>query len=52
MALTGNNRRVRAVLTDADGRSPAGGRLDDEIVPLPSVKLVQDKETGEVSEML
>ena len=26
------------------------GRLDDEIVPLPSVKLVQDKQTGEVSE--
>ena len=24
------------------------GRFDDEIVPLPSVKLVQDKETGEV----
>ena len=27
------------------------GRLDDEIVPLPSVKLVQDKETGEISEV-
>ncbi len=26
------------------------GRLDDEIVPLPSVKLVKDKQTGEVSE--
>ena len=26
------------------------GRLDDEIVPLPSVKLVKDKETGEISE--
>ncbi len=26
------------------------GRFDDEIVPLPSVKLVKDKETGEVSE--
>lgn len=26
------------------------GRFDDEIVPLPSVKLVQDRETGEVSE--
>ena len=24
------------------------GRFDDEIVPLPSVKLVQDKETGEI----
>ena len=28
----------------------AAGRLDDEIVPLSAVKLVQDKETGEVSE--
>jgi len=28
----------------------ATGRLDDEIVPLSAVKLVQDKETGEVSE--
>ncbi len=27
------------------------GRLDDEIVPLPSVKLVQDKETEEISEV-
>ncbi|MCY4097148.1 MAG: acetyl-CoA C-acyltransferase, partial [Rhodospirillales bacterium] len=27
------------------------GRLDDEIVPLPSVKLVQDRETGEISEV-
>ncbi len=26
------------------------GRLDDEIVPLPSVKLVKDRATGEVSE--
>ena len=26
------------------------GRLDDEIVPLPSVKLVKDKQTGDVSE--
>ena len=26
------------------------GRLDDEIVPLPSVKLVKDRQTGEVSE--
>jgi acetyl-CoA C-acetyltransferase len=26
------------------------GRFDDEIVPLPSTKLVQDKATGEVSE--
>lgn len=26
------------------------GRLDDEIVPLPSVKLVKDKQTDEVSE--
>ena len=25
-------------------------KFDDEIVPLPSVKLVQDKETGEISE--
>lgn len=28
----------------------AKGRLDDEIVPLSAVKLVQDKETGEISE--
>lgn len=27
------------------------GRFDDEIVPLPSVKLVQDKETKEISEV-
>ncbi|WP_417318439.1 acetyl-CoA C-acyltransferase [Emcibacter sp.] len=27
------------------------GKFDDEIVPLPSVKLVKDKETGEVSEV-
>jgi acetyl-CoA C-acetyltransferase len=26
------------------------GRFDDEIVPLPSVKLVQDKATGEIAE--
>ena len=26
------------------------GRLDDEIVPLPSVKLVKDKQTGDISE--
>ena len=26
------------------------GRLDDEIVPLPSIKLVKDKQTGDVSE--
>ena len=26
------------------------GKFDDEIVPLPSVKLVKDKETGEISE--
>ena len=34
-------------------RTAAGqqaGKFDDEIVPLKSVKLVQDKETGEVSE--
>jgi len=28
----------------------AAGKFDDEIVPLPSVKLVKDKATGEVSE--
>ncbi len=27
------------------------GRFDDEIVPLPSVKLIKDKETGEISEV-
>ena len=27
------------------------GRFDDEIVPLPSTKLVQNKETGEISEI-
>ena len=32
----------------ADGQSQ--GRFDDEIVPLASVKLVQDRETGEISE--
>ncbi len=26
------------------------GRLDDEIVPMPSVKLVKDRESGEISE--
>ena len=34
-------------------RTAAGqqaGKFDDEIVPLPSVKLVKDKETGEISE--
>lgn len=28
----------------------AAGKLDDEIVPLTTVKLVQDRETGEISE--
>jgi acetyl-CoA C-acetyltransferase len=32
------------------GEAQAEGRLDDEIVPLPTIKLVQDKETGEISE--
>ena len=34
-------------------RTAAGqqaGKFDDEIVPLPSVKLVKDKETGEINE--
>jgi len=29
----------------------AAGKFDDEIVPLPSVMLIKDKETGEVSEV-
>ena len=35
-------------------RTAAGqqaGRFDDEIVPLKTIKLVQDKETGEISEL-
>ena len=40
-ALTSQQRTAEAQAT---------GRLDDEIVPLSAVKLVQDKETGEVSE--
>ena len=40
-ALTSQQRTAEA---------QAAGRLDDEIVPLPTVKLVKDKETEEISE--
>ena len=48
-----NRERQDAYALQSQARTAAGqreGRFDDEIVPLTTVKLVKDRETGEVSE--